>query len=86
MRKQQVEWSEKRRQRRWLMSYQQPEDALRRFRRRTVRLCAALGVNVILLVPFFKDNFLHQYWETVGNSSMFTGLGLFSSLRFSWQA
>ena len=56
MRKQQIEWSEKRRQRRWLMAYRQPEETLRRWRRWTVRLSIAFAINAIVVIPFFKGN------------------------------
>jgi hypothetical protein len=59
------------------MSYRRPEEALRRFRRWTSRLVAAFAVNVVLVIPFFKGNSLHQYWQTIGNGLLFLCLCLF---------
>jgi hypothetical protein len=77
VRKQQIEWSEKRSQRRWLMIYGQTEESLRRLRRWTLRLSVAFTINAIATIPFFKGNFLHEYWQTVGNPSLFLCLCFF---------
>jgi hypothetical protein len=77
VRKQQIEWSEKRRQRRWLMAYRQPEETLRRWKRWTVRLSIAFAINAIVVIPFFKGNFLHEYWQTLGNPLLFLCLCFF---------
>jgi hypothetical protein len=77
VRKQRIEWSEKRRQRRWFMTYGPQEEALRRCRRWTVRLSIAFAINAVGVIPFFKGNFLHGYWQTVGNALLFLCLCFF---------
>jgi len=42
-----------------------------------VCLSAAFAVNAVVVIPFFKGNFLHQYWQTVGNGLLFMCLCFF---------
>ena len=59
------------------MSYRKPEEALRRSQRWTVRLSVAFALNAIAVIPFFKGNFLHEYWQTAGNVLLFLCLCFF---------
>jgi len=72
----QIEWSEKRSRRRWLMSYRRPEELLRRFRRWTVGLSVAFALSVIALVPIADRDFLNGYWQTVRSALIFVSMGL----------
>jgi hypothetical protein len=64
------------------MSNRRPEETFHWFRRWMVRLSVAFAVNAVLVIPFFKGNFLHQYWQTVGNVLLFLCLCLFIASIF----
>jgi len=45
----------------------------------TVHLSVAFTINALLVTQFFKGNFLHEYWHTIGNPPPFVYLCFSSS-------